>query len=75
MTVNVTATDSLPGYPSSPSGLTCESVSESPEDFSTFQTYLSNPFLPPCSEFGPLLTASLYSLPSSANLPPAIRLA
>ena len=46
-----------------------------PEASSAFQTTLSNPFRPPCSEFGPLLTASLYSLPSSVNCPLAIRLA
>ena len=48
-------------------------MSEESEDFSTFQTYLSNPLFPPCSEFGPLLVASLYSVPFSVNLPFPIR--
>ena len=39
------------------------------------QTFLSNPSLPPCRWFWPLLAASLYFLPSSVNCPLAMRLA
>jgi hypothetical protein len=42
---------------------------------SAFQTFRSNPVLPPCRWLPPLLASSVYSLPSRVNLPLAMRLA
>ncbi|CAM5520275.1 hypothetical protein SHIRM173S_11064 [Streptomyces hirsutus] len=72
--VYVTDISRRPGKPSSPSAET--RVRRRPCGTGvTSHTRLSKPRSPPCSEFGPLFGASVWTRPSSGKRAPAMRLA